>query len=121
MDFWGRLVVGRWRDGQGLAGAGSGFSHSGNIKGRRQGIFHEVAFHRERVHERKDEKGANWKTSFCGSATSARAKNAKPLPGADLKNWKQGKSRKGLLIMAAMGVFLFLMEREPLTLAYMCS
>ena len=34
MDFWGRLVVGRWRDGQGLAGAGSGFSYSGTTKGR---------------------------------------------------------------------------------------
>ena len=36
-----------------------------------QGTFHEVAFHRERVHERKDEKGANWKKHFCGSGASA--------------------------------------------------
>ena len=50
--------------------------------------------------------------------------SAKPQPAADLGNWKaeaEANAEKGLLTMAAMGVFLFLEEREPLTLAYMCS
>lgn len=64
-----------------------------------------------RAHERKDERGKLEKSTF---ADPARVHERKTATGCGFGKLETGaKAEKGLLTMAAMGVFLFLEEREP--------